>query len=172
MAEFIVAPKVMFTCQSEGAILYCDLHSRLMYPQTHTRAHTHKHPLHCPCPSPLFHPPTQQLPLQTPNHAITGKESHRNQQNLFSSYHTKKKEDKKPLQSITAHRTALSSHHWHLGERLAEGGGGGESGWADIFCQTPSSGQVLYCGHLLILCWYTGQLAAESNHGSDYYCQQ
>lgn len=30
----------MFTCQSEGAILYCDLHSQLMYPKTHT--HTHK----------------------------------------------------------------------------------------------------------------------------------
>lgn len=47
MAVFIVAPKVMFTCQSEGAILYCDLHSRLMYPQTHTqtqaRVHTHTH---------------------------------------------------------------------------------------------------------------------------------
>ena len=145
--------------------------------RTHTHTHTHTHPS-SQCPP--LHPPTQQLPLQTPNHAITGKESHRNQQNLFSSYHTEKKEeeDKKPLQSITAHRTALSSHHWHLGERLAEGGGGGggggggESGWADIFCQTPSSGQVLYCGHLLILCWYTGQLAAESNHGSDYYCQQ
>lgn len=39
MAVFIVAPKVMFTCQSEGAILYCDLHSQLMYPHTHTYTH-------------------------------------------------------------------------------------------------------------------------------------
>lgn len=44
MAVFIVAPKVMFTCQSEGAILYCDLHSQLMYPQTQ---HTHTQEVVC-----------------------------------------------------------------------------------------------------------------------------
>ena len=30
MAVFIVAPKVMFTCQSESAVLYCDLHWQLV----------------------------------------------------------------------------------------------------------------------------------------------
>lgn len=40
---------------------------------------------------------------------------------------------------------------------MRKGGGGG---LVDIFCQTPPL--VL---HLLILCWDTGQLAAESNHG-------
>lgn len=33
---------------------------------------------------------------------------------------------KKALQSITAHCTALSSHHWHLEERRAEGEGWGK----------------------------------------------
>lgn len=75
----------------------------------------------------------------------------------------KKSKDKKALQSITAHRTALLSHHWHLGERLA--GGGRRRGAGRHFLSNPSSGLVLHCGHLLILCWYTGQLAAESNHG-------
>lgn len=40
MAVFIVAPKVMFTCQSEGAILYSDLYYRLTNPQRHTDINT------------------------------------------------------------------------------------------------------------------------------------
>lgn len=40
MAVFIVPPKVMFTCQSEGAILYGDLHSLLMHPYTQANTHT------------------------------------------------------------------------------------------------------------------------------------
>lgn len=45
-----------------------------------------------------------------------------------------------PLQSITAHCTALSSHQWHLGERLP--GGGRRSG--------GRHGAVLNCGHRLV----------------------
>lgn len=33
------------------------------------------------------------------------------------------------------------------------------------FLPYPFSGLVPYCGHPLILCWRTGQLAAGSNHG-------
>lgn len=40
MAVFIVTPKVMFTCQSEGAILYSDLYYRLTYPQRYTDINT------------------------------------------------------------------------------------------------------------------------------------
>lgn len=126
-----------------------------------TLSNTHTPTLsNAPSPPPSIHPPTHQLPLQTPNHAIIGSHT---AISITSSVHiTQKGKDKKPLQSITAHRTALSSHHWHLGERLAEGGMKGGAG--RHFLSNPSSGQVLYCGHLLILCWYTGQLAAESNH--------
>lgn len=36
-----VAPKVKCACQSEGAILHCDLHSQRLYPQTHQHRNTH-----------------------------------------------------------------------------------------------------------------------------------
>lgn len=50
-----------------------------------------------------------------------------------------------PLQSITAHCTALSSHQWHLGERLPGGGrrrrsgGGAAQGSPELWA---SSGQL------------------------------
>ena len=133
--------------------------------KTHPRTHTHTPTLsNAPAPPPSStHTHTQQLPLQTPNHAITGKESHRNQQNLFSSYHTKKRKIKShsnPSQHTALHSQAITGtleRGWLRGEEEGRTGG-----------QTFSV--VLYCGHLLILCWYTGQLAAESNHGSDYHC--
>lgn len=40
MAVFIVTPKVMFTCQREGAILYSNLYYRLTYPQRRTDTNT------------------------------------------------------------------------------------------------------------------------------------
>lgn len=59
---------------------------------------------------------THQLPQQTPSkHALIGKESHRNQQNLLGPYHTPGEEiepnrtEQEPLDSVTAHCTAPHS---------------------------------------------------------------
>lgn len=137
-----------------------------------TLSNTHTHPRQSPSSSQLFHPPTHthtnQLPPQTPNHAIMGKESHRNQHNLFSSYHTKRKKIKShsnPSQHTALHSQAITGtleRGW-----LREGGEGCVCGGQTFSVKHPptSSGLVLYSGHLLILCWYTGQLAANSNHG-------
>lgn len=120
-------------------------------------------------PSQIPHPPssthTHQLPLQTPNHAIIGKESHHNQHNLFSSYHTHTKREKIKRHSNPSQHTALHSQAitGTLERCWLREGGAGQAG--RHFLSNPSSGLVLYCGHLLILCWCTGQLAADSNRG-------
>lgn len=125
--------------------------------------HTHTHTLPNPPTPASTHPPvTTANPKPCHNRERVTPQS---AQPLQSISH-KLERDKKPLQSITAHGTALSSHHWHLGERLAEGGGERGRGEAGTdWLSDPSSGLVLHCGHLLILCWYTGQLAATTAQG-------
>lgn len=90
--------------------------------------------------SPSTFPPTRtpththQLPLQTPNHAIIGKESHCNQHNLLSSYHTKGKKIKKgtPVHHSTLHCTLKPSlAPWR------EAGWGREEGSRQIFPVIP-----------------------------------
>lgn len=107
-----------------------------------TLTNTHTHPRQSPSSSQLFHPPTHthtnQLPPQTPNHAIMGKESHRNQHNLFSSYHTKRKKIKShsnPSQHTALHSQAITGtleRGW-----LREGGEGCVCGGQTFSCQTP-----------------------------------
>lgn len=98
---------------------------------------THTHTCLIFLPSPFIHPPTH-TPVATANpKPCHNRERVTVQIRITSSLHiTQKGKDKKALQSITAHGTSLSSHHWHLGERLAEGGRRG--GWVDIFCHIPS----------------------------------
>lgn len=122
-----------------------------MSPHSNTRIHP---PSPTPLPSPSYlYTHTHQLPLQTPNHAKIGKESHCNQHNLFSSYHTKGEKIKKALQSITAHCTALSSHHWHLGERLSGGGRRGEGGRYLLSCPLLGTSPVLWPSSGPLVSW-------------------
>lgn len=87
---------------------------------------------------PIYSPANTHTPVATANpKPCHNRERVTVQIRITSSLHiTQKGKDKKALQSITAHGTSLSSHHWHLGERLAEGGRRG--GWVDIFCHIPS----------------------------------
>lgn len=87
----------------------------------------------------LFDPPP---PLQKPNHAIIGEETPQSAKPLqFISHKKGGGEITEPLQSITAHCTALSSHQWHLGERLP-GDGGGVGGGRHSPELWASSGQL------------------------------
>lgn len=102
---------------------------------------------HTPSSPPPPHPPTH-TPVTTANpRPCHNREKSHTAISIPSSVHiTQLGKDKKPLQSITAHCTALSSHHWHLGERLAEGGCAHRN-----FLSNSSARLVLYCGHLPVV---------------------
>ena len=131
-----------------------------------TLSHKHTLPLkHRPPPLPPNHPHT---PVTTAN----PKPCHNRERVTPQSA--------KPLQSISHKREKIKRHsnpsqhtalHSHAITGTLEWGwlreeGRGERGRHFLSNPPPSSGLLLHCGHLLILCWYAGgQLAAGSNHG-------
>lgn len=104
-----------------------------------------------PSPPPSSHKNTQQLPLQTPNHAIIGK-SHTaiSKKPLELISHKRLKKEKKRHFSPSQH-TAL--HSQAITGTLERGGLPG--GRADTLCPRDSTVGILRS---------SGQLAAESNH--------
>lgn len=132
--------QIMEACMDKGVI------------RSYTRAHTHTL---VPLPSPTHtHKP---VTTAKSNHAIIGKESHRNLLNHFISHGMEKDKDERKKKGTSVHHSTL---HCTLKPSLAPWG---EAGWGrgvgevcrtgDIFCYIPSSELVLPCGHLLVLWW-------------------
>lgn len=131
--------------------------------------------MHTPTPS----PPPPEIPTSTANpppkpcHNRKRATQQSGEPLHFISHRKVKREtirDKKALQSITAHGTALSRRHWHLGERLAEEEEVCGVGGLRVGRYAPSHPPLMskHCGHRLMISWQ--QRATEAwKVGSD--CQ-